>query len=120
MKFAFGPNQVEPNAAKLIEFQPVLSANSCPLRAEAGSKRIEAQVQRRTLTPLTHTVLQTTAGLRTTTAPRAPAQPARTTPRAQTTALASVASKVMVAEKDSTAAAISRKARMVISRTGTG
>ena len=36
-----------------------------------------AQVQRRTLTPSTTTVLQTTAGLRTTTAPRAPAQPAR-------------------------------------------
>src|SRR5689334_1948378 len=30
-KFAFGPNQVGPNAAKLIEFQPVLSANGCPL-----------------------------------------------------------------------------------------
>jgi hypothetical protein len=74
-----------------------------------------AQVQRRTPTPFTTTVLQTTAGLRTTTAPRAPAQPARTTPRAQTTALASVVSNVMVAEKDSAAAAISRKERMLVS-----
>src|SRR5690349_11405470 len=71
-----------------------------------------AQVQRRTLTPSTTTVLQTTAGLRTTTAPPAPAQPARTTPRAQTTAFASVVSNVMVAEKDSKAAAISRKERI--------
>jgi len=71
-----------------------------------------AQVQRRTLTPSTTTVLQTTAGLRTTTAPLVLAQPARTTPRAQTTALASVVSNVMVAEKDSAAAAISRKERI--------
>jgi len=79
----------------------------------------DGQVQRRTATPFTITVLQTATGLRTTTAPRAPAQPARTTPRAQTTALASVVSKVMVAEKDSTAAAISRNERMVVSRTDT-
>src|SRR3981081_2460358 len=90
-----------------------------PPKAECAPAR---QTQRRTHTPFTSTVRQAapTGARRTTTAPRAPAQPARTTPRAQTTALASVVSKVMVAEKDSTAAAISRKERMLVSRTGTG
>src|SRR4029079_13484145 len=55
-----------------------------------------AQPQRRTFTPFTTTVLQTTAGLRTTTAPRAPAQAARTTPRAPNHTLASGASHRLV------------------------
>src|SRR5215204_6853978 len=64
-------------------FRPlVLSANGCALCGDPAWPDLRiaapvAQPQRRTLTPFTTTVLQTTAGLRTTTAPRAPAQPAR-------------------------------------------
>src|SRR6185312_2075408 len=101
---------------RLSAVRPCIRAPDRP-----SAKTARGQTQRRTFTPPTHAQRQAaTTGLRTTTAPRAPAQPARTTPRAQTTALASVVSKVMVAEKDSTAAAISRKERMLVSRTGTG
>lgn len=89
-----------------------------PIRRETTcNKQSPCYLQRRTRTPSTHTVRQTTAGgRRTTTAPRAPAQPARYTPFAQTTAPASVVRITIVPENARTADAISRNERMANSQ----
>lgn len=98
--------------------------NQDALRPTAGALRRsvsasdQAAAQRRTFTPFTQTLLQTTTGfgLRTTTAPRGPAQAARTTPSAQTTALAAGGAKAMAAAKTTIAEAIWRHERMMDSR----
>ena len=75
----------------------------------------KAQVQRRTATPFTMTVLQTTTGLRTTTAPRGPGAAGAKDATAQTTALASVGFESHGGGKASRRHAISRKERMLVS-----